>query len=227
MDNLVFCEPYIEHARNTFPELAAEDVAAIRADADILRLVGRMRRRYVTGAEALIHGDLHTGSVMVSGSSCKVIDCEFSAYGPVAWDLGQLAGNLLTAVVRAQVVGQDPAEIAAMVPRLWECFAAELRRLWAGRTDLDMTDAFLEDWLAELEPDARRFAACEILRRVIGNIVDFAALDESLQGVAACGLLRIARAVLLGADRLDWAQCAAMARDALTEVSAGNHGGRT
>jgi len=227
MDNLVFCEPYIEHERNTFPAVAAADIAAIRADPDTLRLVGRMRRRYVTGAEALIHGDLHTGSVMVSASSCKVIDCEFSAYGPVAWDLGQLAGNLLTAIVRAEVVGQESAEVAAMVPRLWDSFADELRRLWAGRADGDMTDAFLEAWLVELEPDARRFAACEILRRVIGNIVDFAALDEHAQGIAARGLLRTARSVLLGADHLDWAQCAAIARDAVAHASASEQGVRT
>lgn len=222
MDNLVFCEPYVEHERNTFPAMVAGDVARIRADPEVLALVGRMRRRYVTTAEALIHGDLHTGSVMVSPTSCKVIDCEFSAYGPVGWDLGQLAGNLLVAVGRAQVLGRDPAVTVAMVPRLWASFATELRALWAVRADRDVTDAFLEGWLVELGQDARRYAACEILRRVIGNIVDFATLDERSQGVAACGLLRAARALLLGADHLEWTQSAVIVRDAVAQASAGH-----
>jgi 5-methylthioribose kinase len=147
---------------------------------------------------------------MVSPTSCKAIDCEFSAYGPLGWDLGQLAGNLLVAAARARVLGQDAYTLAAMVPALWTHFSTELEALWSTRLDRQATDAFLQAWLAELAQDARRYAACEIFRRVIGNIVDFAALEERAQEIAACGLLRGARTVLLEADHLDWAQSAAV-----------------
>jgi 5-methylthioribose kinase len=218
MDNLAFCEPYVEHARNTFPPAAAADIARIRSDGQVLEQVGRMRRKYVTTAEALIHGDLHTGSVMVTPTSCKVIDCEFSAYGPVAWDIGQLAGNLLTAAAREQALRRDPTAIVGMLPALWTSFSGELRRLWADRRDPQMTEAFLEQWLAELEHDAMRFGVCEIFRRLIGNLTDFAALDERVQAIATCGLLRAGRTLILGAGALDWKQAGPIVLDAVGEV---------
>src|SRR5690625_7010489 len=59
--------------------------------------MGQAKWAFMTRAEALIHGDLHTGSVMVKGESeagsgaavsVKAFDPEFAFYGPVAFDLG-------------------------------------------------------------------------------------------------------------------------------------------
>jgi len=203
MDNLVFCEPFLEHERNSFPAGAADAVGRLRDDPRVLAAVGRMRRRYVTGGDALIHGDLHTGSVMVADGSAKAIDCEFSAYGPVAWDVGQLAGNLLIALARARVLERDAAALAPMPERLWEQFADELARLWTHRADRGLTRSFLADWLDELSADARSFAACEIVRRVIGigHVADLEELDAPTRAIAADGLLSAARDVLVGNAR--------------------------
>ncbi len=46
-------------------------------------------------AQALIHGDLHTGSIMVNEQDTKVIDPEFAFYGPMGFDVGTLLANLL------------------------------------------------------------------------------------------------------------------------------------
>lgn len=45
----------------------------------------------------MIHGDLHTGSIMVTRDSTQVIDPEFSFYGPMGFDIGALLGNLIMA----------------------------------------------------------------------------------------------------------------------------------
>ena len=45
--------------------------------------------------EALLHGDLHTGSCIVSPSEFYVIDSEFAFYGPMAFDVGKFMANLL------------------------------------------------------------------------------------------------------------------------------------
>ncbi len=55
----------------------------------------------MTHGEALIHGDLHTGSVMVGGGRTVAIDPEFAFYGPVGFDLGALWANAIIASVRA------------------------------------------------------------------------------------------------------------------------------
>lgn len=56
----------------------------------------------------LTHGDLHPGSVMLRGSSVKVIDPEFAVYGPPALDVG----TLLSGVALAEVHGRFVAEAA-------------------------------------------------------------------------------------------------------------------
>lgn len=53
--------------------------------------------RFIERAQALIHGDLHTGSVMVTRESTQVIDPEFAFYGPMGFDIGAFLGNLILA----------------------------------------------------------------------------------------------------------------------------------
>ena len=63
--------------------------------------VARLRHTFLSCAEALLHGDLHTGSIFVredsasSSSSLKVIDGEFGFFGPIGFDVGTVLGNLL------------------------------------------------------------------------------------------------------------------------------------
>jgi 5-methylthioribose kinase len=42
----------------------------------------------MNNAQALIHGDLHTGSILIKEDSMKVIDPEFAFYGPMGYDIG-------------------------------------------------------------------------------------------------------------------------------------------
>ena len=53
--------------------------------------------RFCERAQALVHGDLHTGSVMVTKDSTQVIDPEFAFYGPMGFDVGAFIGNLILA----------------------------------------------------------------------------------------------------------------------------------
>ena len=47
--------------------------------------------------EALLHGDLHTGSFMVTDETTFAIDAEFAYYGPMAFDCCKMIANLLLA----------------------------------------------------------------------------------------------------------------------------------
>ncbi|KAK8966466.1 Methylthioribose kinase 1 [Platanthera guangdongensis] len=46
-------------------------------------------------SQALIHGDLHTGSIMVTTESTQVIDPEFAFYVPMGFYIGEFVGNLI------------------------------------------------------------------------------------------------------------------------------------
>ncbi|QJU52274.1 phosphotransferase [Herbiconiux sp. KACC 21604] len=64
-EDLVFTEPYIEHEHNAVLPGNEPDVAALRADRALVREMGLAKLRFMTTAQSLIHGDLHTGSVFV------------------------------------------------------------------------------------------------------------------------------------------------------------------
>jgi 5-methylthioribose kinase len=57
----------------------------------------RMQAQFMERQQALLHGDLHTGSLMVTEHSTHAIDAEFACVGPIAFDVGKMAANLLIA----------------------------------------------------------------------------------------------------------------------------------
>jgi len=63
---VIFTEPYFDVAHNrwTSPQLD-KDVQAIRSDLELKKAIGHLKAKFLDSTEALLHGDLHTGSVMV------------------------------------------------------------------------------------------------------------------------------------------------------------------
>jgi 5-methylthioribose kinase len=56
---------------------------------------------FVERQQALLHGDLHTGSWMVTQETTYAIDPEFATYGPIAFDVCKMLANLLLAFFAA------------------------------------------------------------------------------------------------------------------------------
>ena len=53
--------------------------------------------QFMTSMQALVHGDLHTGSIMLTPTDTRVIDPEFALVGPIGFDVGAVIGNLFLA----------------------------------------------------------------------------------------------------------------------------------
>ncbi|MGH8206428.1 MAG: S-methyl-5-thioribose kinase, partial [Steroidobacteraceae bacterium] len=94
--DLIFTDPYIQSARNrhTAPQLDTL-VAQLRGDSALKVAAARFGEKFLNQPQALLHGDLHSGSVMVTEQDSRVIDPEFAFYGPIGFDLGAFFGNLL------------------------------------------------------------------------------------------------------------------------------------
>ncbi len=118
--DLIFTHPYVVNERNrwTTPQLDAT-VTALRADTELKSAVARLGHRFLTVHEALLHGDLHTGSVMVTATDTRVIDAEFAAYGPIGFDLGLFVGNLLMACFSQPGHESAPASGPGMATGSW------------------------------------------------------------------------------------------------------------
>lgn len=111
-EDLVFTEPYFPADRNSYLPENEVDAKAIIADTAMALEMGELKYKFMTSAEALLHGDLHTGSVMVksdaSGNeiSTRAFDSEFSFYGPIGFDIGACFANFYIALARATALGR-------------------------------------------------------------------------------------------------------------------------
>jgi len=92
-ETLVFTDPYYDATRNHHTPGLDEVVARLRADVDLKVEAQHLKAKFANNAETMLHGDFHTGSVMVTDTETKVIDPEFVLYGPMGFDVGMLLAN--------------------------------------------------------------------------------------------------------------------------------------
>ena len=71
---MIFTDPYTNAKYNhwTTPQLDVY-AASIRNDTSLISAALIMKEKFLTSTEALLHGDLHSGSVMVKEGSTFVI----------------------------------------------------------------------------------------------------------------------------------------------------------
>jgi len=212
-EDLVFTEPLVDAGRNSCLPANEPDAADFSADDAMMRAMGHAKWLFMTKAEALVHGDLHTGSVMVRGAgapdahgrvecdSVRCFDSEFAFYGPLAFDLGAPWANYVAAAARAFALGEDTRAdwCLSLVSVTWDAFETEFRRRWPDRRDPRVwTDATLADLLLTWRSEAWLFAAAKMSRRIVGAAknTDVETLPPELREGAARGILRLSRQVV-------------------------------
>ena len=58
--------------------------------------VYELRQKFITKKQALFYSDLHSGSIMIDlKGSCKIIYPEFSFYGPIGYDTGNIIAHFI------------------------------------------------------------------------------------------------------------------------------------
>jgi len=206
-EDVIFTEPYLASAPNNRhnPLIDPARVTGMRANQEVLREVRWLKWAFMTRAEALIHGDLHTGSIMVTPERAWVIDPEFAYYGPMGFDVGAVLGNLL--IGYAAQIGHNPDEqsraqyqeyLLHTVAEVWERFAARFDELWREYGQPDRAE-FRRSFLLALLRDSIGFAACKMIRRVLGiaHVIDLEQIaDPALRARAESWVLAIAERLL-------------------------------
>ena len=189
-EDLVFTDPYREAPLNrwTSPYLDAEKRAFERDS--VLKVAAQARKyQFMTSAQALIHGDLHTGSIMVTLEDTRVIDPEFAFIGPIGFDVGAVIGNLLLAFFAQE--GHEAASgardayrdwILAQAEKVWSGFHRRFLEFWRAAPSGDAYPASLfpsdDDraamdkerarFMGALFEDALAFAGAKMIRRILG-----------------------------------------------------------
>jgi 5-methylthioribose kinase len=220
-EDLVFTDPYRTSQGNrwTSPQLDHE-AATFRADAALKAEVQALKLKFLTSAEALIHGDLHTGSIMVTETDTRAIDPEFGFFGPMGFDVGALIANLLIAAI-AHPAHDDSAHglayrdwILDQAERVWVGFDRGFRALWNSEAEGDaftrelFTDsngqaalrAAQDRYMRDLFADTLGFAGCKMIRRVLGlaHVEDLESIaDPDLRADRERRVLALGRRLIL------------------------------
>lgn len=204
-EDLVFSESVRNASRNSVLPSNSDDANELYNDAQMIDVVTRAKWIFMTKSEALIHGDLHTGSVMVresnSGgheSDTKVIDPEFAFFGPVAFDIGMIWANYFLASARSTALRNDDSAhwLLHLAAETWVAFDLTFRDCFMNKERTQRWgDTILEQQLVEWWKEAWMFCAAEMARRIVGmaKVADIETLDPPAREGAVRGSLKLAR----------------------------------
>ena len=209
-------------------------VAALREDVALKAEVQELFVKFASNTETLLHGDLHTGSVMSTARESRIIDSEFAQYGPMGFDIGMLTANFLMAYFSQAAHRADDEMhgyqewLLRVVEDTFDAFDAEFRRLWASeRTGMLYPACLFEEQghssgpardavLATIWRDALGFCGIEMHRRILGlaHNADFESIeDPRVRTPLEARSLMMGRAVVLERARIaDASALATMAR---------------
>ena len=226
-EDVIFTEPYMvaDNNRWTAPYLD-EYAKGFREDGDLKVSVNRLKKSFMSTTEALLHGDLHTGSVMVTEDSTKFIDPEFAFYGPMAFDTGKIIANLLISYFSQAGHEETPGSrdeyrkwILETTVEVWAKFEAKFLALWrdpASATGDGYPTAMFEgdegtlrlereriDYMRRLWEETVTFSGAFLVRRILGiahNIDLEQIADERRRASCEARALELARKVMLSSS---------------------------
>ncbi|WP_411753022.1 S-methyl-5-thioribose kinase [Serratia sp. (in: enterobacteria)] len=213
-EDLFFSDPYQDHERNQFDEALLPQVLALRDDAALKLAVAGLKHRFLSKVEALLHGDIHSGSIFVAEGKLKAIDAEFGFYGPIGFDIGTALGNLLLNYCglpglfgpRDAAAGRE--QRLQDVRELWLIFADRFLAL-CHQHSRDATLAlpgYAEQFLQQVWTDAVGYCGTELIRRTIGlaHVADLDSItDAQMRAECQRNALNLGRALIVNAPHIE------------------------
>lgn len=205
-EDLVYTDPFFDYETNDFEPELKPDVEAIWQNEVLKVETAKLKRSFLTEAEALVHGDLHTGSIFADKGETKVIDPEFAFYGPIGFDVGQFIANLIFQTITREESGRR--EIFDAIEHTWEVFSSLFSDLLEKESNEPFASlpAYRQSILEKIFTDTVGVAGCELIRRTIGlaHVADLDGIQDKenrLEGKRQA--LRLGTAFILQREKLD------------------------
>lgn len=175
-EDLVFTEPYYNYRdRNIISQGLDEFVEENLYKNKKLHVeVLKLKDRFQTDAQGLLHGDLHSGSIFVNEDGIKVIDPEFAFYGPIGYDIGNILGNLFFSLTNSIVLQKTPATVEKLKNLIVDTIQLTGKKLIKTYDECVLNDFYKNPdyksyYIDEIISDSYGYAGTEIIRRVVGD----------------------------------------------------------
>jgi 5-methylthioribose kinase len=225
-EKVIFTDPYMEAPTNRWTPQLEHYAKSIRNDTELKLAAEKLKIKFVSSAEALLHGDLHTGSVMVTESSTFVIDPEFAFYGPIGFDVGAILSNLLLSYFSQGQHGSAAEAysewILKMIESLYTMFSDKFKSKWSekwgntsiegsqgeifqtavyGRSEMEAAQAA---FMSQLWRDSLGFSGAKMIRRIVGiaHVADLDSIaDSEVRAKCEAKALRMARRLVVASSQ--------------------------
>jgi 5-methylthioribose kinase len=218
-EDLILMEPFEpklfdgKENRNRFNPLITDALADLQNDKDVKGSVAHLKYRFMTCGQALLHGDLHTGSIMASApdqngqADIRVIDPEFAFFGPMGFDIGLFIANLFLNAAAQHAHAKDDAArshyrayLYKQARDAWVTFETGFRKRLESPNSSSWTHKnFQEDFMLSVLRDTTGYAGCEMIRRTVGfaHVADLDSIaDEKLRAEAELMALKVGQTLI-------------------------------
>ncbi len=219
-EDFVFTSAFMESDTNDNENVKDNlQAAKLFNDMEFKKRVLDLKYKFMTQTDALIHGDLHTGSIMLNEDETYVIDPEFAFVGPFGFDIGALLANMVNNYIHHHVVSGDQEYkewLLKTIYEILEMFDEKFFELWdLQKNSALITDGYIDDstleqyksqFLKSILRDSVGFAGCKMARRVFGvaGVEEIRGIkDKKLRNKAEELAIEIARDFVLKYDSID------------------------
>ena len=208
-EDFVFTFAFMEHETNDAYSINHELAKELFEDTSFKKAVLGLKYKFMTQSDALLHGDLHTGSIMLNEKQTYIIDPEFAFIGPFGFDIGALIGNLIMSYTSHVALSSDNKYINWILETIEEVltkFEEKFLTLWNLQEESALiVDGFIPDhdlnkykkeFMINIFQDALGYAGCKMTRRMFGiaGVADIRDIeDEQIRDNAIKMTLDIAK----------------------------------
>ena len=214
-EDLVYSEPYIDynHRNNVFPPNAEFIQKELYDDKALHLEAAKLKFDFMNNAQALFHGDLHTGSIFINKEHTYVFDPEFAFYGPMGYDVGNIIANMFFAWANGDATIEDAAEkekfcgwVIDCIEEIVDKFIVKFKAAFREHVTDTMakTEGFLAYYLGTVLSDTAGVAGLESIRRIDGmaNNKDITSIaDEKKRARAERIIVTLAKNYIMNRDR--------------------------
>jgi len=203
-EDFVFTNPYMTSPENRWNHEIDAQAKDLRANKHLKLAILEMKELFMCNSQALVHGDLHTGSIMVNQEQTRVLDPEFAFLGPMGFDVGAVLANLATSYCSHFVHTADAGErnayqeyLIRTMKGVWEGFAMKFEALWSTNNTGSLcpdpywqfpsgSQAFAEfrfRYLRAVLRDTAGMGGCKMMRRVLGiaHVAEFESIADPVR----------------------------------------------
>ena len=207
-EELVFVNPYYNCPKNKIDPWLEPVVQELINDKKLQSEVAELREEFMTKAQSLIHGDLHTGSILINDIELKIIDGEFAFYGPIGFDIGAFWANIILSYESQNYHRSNLEERREMkeyllnvIRDMWNVFQREFIKLWERYVScpIIMNNIYMEKYILSIMQSSIGYAACKIIRRIYGlaPVIDITLIEEKEREEVQKKSINLARKLIM------------------------------